>query len=333
MVDNDQSKANRLNFNEFEIIQIIRKGKLFKIYFAKRRKTGELFTFQEYNKKDILHKQLYQNLKCNYDLLCSLSHPFIIDFKSAITTEPKSLFYIYEYIPGGNLATHLKLLKTFTLEQSKFYAAHVIKAFEYLHSQNILYRDLRLKNLLLEKGGYLKLINFDMAKRLNHLNRTYSIIGRPKNLSPEIILNKGYGKPADWWTLGVLLFEMLVGKDPFRDKDPILVYQKIIIGRINFPKRIDKDAKMLIKQLLNPDEKLRYGCGKNGILDITYHRLYNDFDWKSFEAKQLNAPYIPSMKGSDDTIYYPTYEAVKKEDFLIVGDKDKEKDRDPFLDW
>lgn len=333
MVDNELFKSNRISFNEFEICKIIRKGKLFKLYFTKRKKNGEYYALMEYNKKDILQNQLFNKLYYHYELLCSLANPFIIEFKGVITTEPKSLFYIYEYLPGGNLATHLKLLKTFPLEQTKFYVAHVIKAFEYLHSQNILFRDLRLENLLLGKDGYVKLINFDMAKKLGKSSRTFSIIGRPKNLSPEIILNKGYGKPADWWTLGILLYEMLVGKDPFRAKDPILIYQKIIISKIKFPNRIDKDAKNLIKHLLDPDETKRYGCAKNGILDITYHRLFNDFDWKSFGLKKQNAPYIPTIKGADDTFYYSKYEEVKKEDFMIVIDKDKEKEKDPFLDW
>ena len=117
--------------------------------------------------------------------------------------------------------------------------------FDYLHSKNIIYRDLKPENILLLPSGYLKLTDFGFAKVVT--TQTYTLCGTPEYLAPEIITNKGHGKPVDWWTLGVLLYEMLVGIDPFSDPDPMMVYQKIIKGKIKFPKNIDKDGKSLIK--------------------------------------------------------------------------------------
>ena len=122
--------------------------------------------------------------------------------------------------------------------------------FEYLHSKNIIYRDLKPENILITKTGYLKLTDFGFAKFLDE-GKTYTLCGTPEYLAPEIIMNKGHGKPVDWWTMGVLLYEMLVGIDPFNDEDPMMIYQKIIKGKIYYPNTMDRDAKSLIKSFVN----------------------------------------------------------------------------------
>ena len=133
---------------------------------------------------------------------------------------------------------------------------------EYLHSLNIIYRDLKPENILIAKDGYLKLVDFGFAKKISV--RTFTLCGTPEYLAPEVILNHGHGKPVDWWALGVLLYEMLVGEDPFTDKDPMTVYHNILKGRVRFPKDLDADGKSLIKHLLVSDLSRRYGNLKNG---------------------------------------------------------------------
>ncbi len=122
--------------------------------------------------------------------------------------------------------------------QFRFYCSHIVTIFEYLHGKNIVYRDLKPENVLINTNGYLKLTDFGFAKIID--GKTYTLCGTPEYLAPEIILNKGHGKPVDWWTLGILLYEMIVGIDPFNDDDPMMIYQKIIKGKIKFPNTIDK---------------------------------------------------------------------------------------------
>jgi serine/threonine protein kinase len=136
------------------------------------------------------------------------------------------------------LFTILRQMGMFPLTQARFYAAQITLVFDYLHNKNIIYRDLKPENVLINIDGYLKLTDFGFAKRVD--GKTFTICGTPEYLAPEIILNKGHSKPVDWWTLGVILYEMVVGIDPFNDDDPMAVYQKIIKGIVKFPKNIDK---------------------------------------------------------------------------------------------
>lgn len=144
-----------------------------------------------------------------------------------------------------------------------FYSAQITLIFEYLHSKNVVYRDLKPENLLINTDGYLKLTDFGFAKIVD--GRTYTLCGTPEYLAPEILLNKGrrdwqgHGKAVDWWTLGILLYEMIAGIDPFNDDDPMAIYQKILKGKVVFPKGFDKDAKSLVKHLLVADLSKRYG--------------------------------------------------------------------------
>jgi len=134
--------------------------------------------------------------------------------------------------------------------------------FEYLHSKNVVYRDLKPENILLRDDGYLKLTDFGFAKYVE--GRTYTLCGTPEYLAPEILLNKGHGKPVDWWCLGILLYEMLAGIDPFNDEDPMAIYQKILKGKVKFPRNFDRGAKSLVKHLLVADLTKRFGNLKGG---------------------------------------------------------------------
>jgi len=184
--------------------------------------------------------------------------------------DSRFLYLILEYISGGELFTYLRGVGRFDPQQSwydiskhSFYAAQVAMMFEYLHSKNVVYRDLKPENLLIAPDGYMKLTDFGFAKVVE--GRTYTLCGTPEYLAPEILLNKGHGKAVDWWTLGILLYEMIAGIDPFNDEDPMTIYQKILKGKILFPKGFDKDAKSLVKHLLVADLSKRYGNLKNSI--------------------------------------------------------------------
>jgi protein kinase A len=142
--------------------------------------------------------------------------------------------------------------------------------------------------------GYLKLTDFGFAKIVD--GRTYTLCGTPEYLAPEIILNKGHGKPVDWWTVGVLLYEMIAGIDPFSDDDPMMVYQKILKGKIKFPSGFDSNAKSLVKHLLEGDLTKRYGNLKGGVSDIKNHRFFKTLSWSDLINRKPPAPYIPKVK-------------------------------------
>ena len=197
-------------------------------------------------KIEIIKQKQVDHVFSEYNILSALNHPFIVQFVGLNFEDPKYLYLILEYIQGGELFTLLRAKNTFPIDQAKFYIAHIITIFEYLHSKNIVYRDLKPENILINKNGYLKLTDFGFAKLLDN-EKTYALCGTPEYLAPVILLNKGHGKAVDWWTMGILLFEMLLGIDPFSDEDPVRTYQKIVKGKVHFPKDINKDAKSLIK--------------------------------------------------------------------------------------
>jgi len=214
----------------------------------------------------------------------------------------------------------------FPIEQAQFYAAHIVTIFDYLHNKRIIYRDLKPENILINVNGYLKLTDFGFAKVINK-NLTYTLCGTPEYLAPEIITNKGHGKGADWWTFGVLLYEMIVGIDPFNANDPMIIYQNILKGKIKYPKDLDKNAKSLIKHLLVNNITRRYGCLKEGVKDIIDHKFFKDFDWKGLLFRTLTPPYIPKIKNYSDTSNFNSYRDSFEEKVPV------DQEKDPFYNW
>ena len=317
----------KIDISDYELLDTVGLGSFGRVRLCLNTKTNKVYVLKILKKTEIIRLKQIDHIYSEYNILSFLNHPFIIQLLGINFDDPKYLYFLLEYIPGGELFTLLRKKQIFPLEQAKFYIAHIITIFEYIHSKNIIYRDLKPENILITKKGYLKLTDFGFAKYLENNDKTYTLCGTPEYLAPEIILNKGHGKPVDWWTMGILLYEMLVGIDPFSDDDPMSIYKKIVKGKIHFPKEIDKDVKSLIKHLLNSDTTKRFGCLKNGVKDIAKHRFFEKFDWRNFVYQKMKAPYLPNIQSKCDT-----------SNFLKYPDSDKECDsldakEDPFLEW
>ena len=326
--DKEKSKKKKMKIKvkDFEKLKTVGLGSYGRVRLCKQKKTGEIFVMKILKKNEIIKQKQVDHVYSEFNILSTLKHPFIVQLVGFNFEDPKYIYFVLEYVQGGELFTLLRTKGTFPVPQTKFYLAHIITIFEYLHSKNIVYRDLKPENILINKNGYLKLTDFGFAKILEN-EKTYTLCGTPEYLAPEIILNKGHGKAVDWWTLGILLYEMLVGIDPFSDDDPMKTYQKILKGKINFPKTIDKDAKSLIKHLLTQDTSKRFGCLKNGVKDILNHRFFDGFDWKNFVYLTLTPPYIPDVKSEDDTSNFEKYPESDLESPAV------DKKNDPFLKW
>ena len=317
--EKSKKKKMKIKVKDFEKLKTVGLGSYGRVRLCKHKKTGEIYVMKLLKKNEIIKQKQVDHVYSEFNILSSLKHPFIVQLIGYNFEDPKYIYFIMDYIQGGELFTLLRTKGSFPVPQTKFYIAHIITIFEYLHSKNIVYRDLKPENILINKNGYLKLTDFGFAKILDN-EKTYTLCGTPEYLAPEIILNKGHGKAVDWWTLGILLYEMLVGIDPFSDDDPLK-------GKINFPKTIDKDAKSLIKHLLTQDTSKRYGCLKNGVKDILNHRFFDGFDWKNFVYLTLTPPYIPDVKSEDDTSNFEKYPESDLESPAI------DKKNDPFLKW
>ena len=324
--EKSRKKKMKIKVKDYDKLKTVGLGSYGRVRLCKQKKTGNVYVMKILKKNEIIKQKQVDHVYSEFNILSSLKHPFIVQLVGYNFEDPKYIYFIMEYIQGGELFTLLRTKGSFPVPQAKFYLAHIITIFEYLHSKNIVYRDLKPENILINKNGYLKLTDFGFAKQLEN-EKTYTLCGTPEYLAPEIILNKGHGKPVDWWTLGILLYEMLVGIDPFSDDDPMKTYQKILKGKINFPKTINKDAKSLIKHLLTQDTTKRFGCLKNGVKDILNHRFFEGFDWKNFVYLSMPAPYIPEIKSEDDTSNFEKYPESDTESPSV------DKKNDPFLKW
>jgi len=246
----------KIDLADYELMQTLGTGSFGRVRLAKEKSSGKFFAMKILKKHDIIKLKQVDHVISENTILADIDHQFLVGLQG-FDQDSQYLYFLQEYICGGELFTYLRTEGTLDSQNSRFYSGQVILMFEYLHSKNIIYRDLKPENLLIDSVGYLKLIDFGFAKYCD--GRTYTLCGTPEYLAPEVLMNKGHGKPVDWWCLGILTYEMLAGIDPFNDEDPMAIYQKILKGKIKFPKDFDRKAKSLVKHLLVADTSKRYG--------------------------------------------------------------------------
>lgn len=254
--------------------------------------------------------------------------PFIVKLYRTFKDE-KYLYMLMESCLGGELWTVLRDRSRFDEETTKFYTACVIEAFSYLHSRHIIYRDLKPENMLLDEYGYIKLTDFGFAKRLYPPgSKTWTFCGTPDYVSPEIILNRGHDYSCDYWSLGVLMFELLTGAPPFTSDDPMKTYNIILRGidAVDFPEKIiSKKAQNLIKRLCRDNLAERLGYQRGGIEDIMKHKWFDGFNWPGLRSRTLPAPYVPKISSPLDTSNFDSYSPDTSDVAIDTsGDWDKE---------
>ena len=317
-------QPKKIKLSDYEMDRTLGSGSFGRVKLSKNKKDGNYVAIKILKKSELIKLKQVDHILNEIKILSMIDHPFLVH-TDGFTQDKKYLYVVLELVNGGELFTYLRGVGRFPVDQARIYIAQIILIFDYLHNKNIIYRDLKPENILIHKSGFLKLTDFGFAKIVE--GRTYTLCGTPEYLAPEIILNKGHGKPVDWWTCGILLYEMIAGIDPFSDDDPMMVYQKILKGKIKFPSGFDSNAKSLIKHLLDSDLTKRYGNLKNGVKDITGHRFFKNLEWDKLLRKEIPPPYVPKVKSNDDISNFSAYP-----DSDNPAPK-KKKDEDPFLDW
>lgn len=212
---------------------------------------------------------------------------------------------LLEYALGGELFTYLRRIGKFSNNMAKFYAAEIVLALEYMHAHNIVYRDLKPENLLLDAKGHMKIADFGFAKVVPEV--TWTLCGTPEYLAPEIILNKGHGKPADWWSLGILIYEMISGNPPFYAETPVAIYEKIVAGVVEFTPDFDPLARDLICRLLVADPTQRLGATGEGGFSVRNHPWFAGVDWLGLYNRTAPTPLVPMVKSPADTRNFEEY--------------------------
>jgi len=232
-----------------------------------------------------------------------MDFPFIIKLKYAFQNEHK-LYLIMDYCPGGELFFHIQRVERFNEEAVKFYAAQITLAINHLHENNIIYRDLKPENVLIDKDGYIKITDFGLSKRnITDNHSANSFCGTPEYLAPEIVENKGHGKAVDWWSLGAIIYEMLTGLPPFYSKDKEKLFNNIKTGNIKYPNYIGKSTVEFLSALFSHDPDKRLGSSEKGLEDIKKHGFFTGLDWNLLSNKKIKPPFIPRLNSFDDTRY------------------------------
>ncbi|CAD6581737.1 MAG: serine/threonine protein kinase, AGC [Cyphobasidiales sp. Tagirdzhanova-0007] len=258
-------------------------------------------------KSEVVRLKQVEHINCERSILGAVDHPGIVNLFCTFQ-DSLNIYMLLEFVQGGELFSHLRRAVRFSADVSRFYAANIILVLEYLHNRNLIYRDLKPENLLLDSHGYLKVTDFGFAKYVP--DRTFTLCGTPEYLAPEIINSAGHGKAADWWAFGVLLFEMLCGYPPFFDESPWGIYEKILAGNFAFPPHVDPVARDLVRRMLSSDRSKRLGNLRNGAMDVKNHQWFDGVDWGAVERRLIPAPIIPRIKSTSDSQNFERYPTI-----------------------
>ena len=290
----------KVTLNDFKLLKVLGRGTFGKVVLVQYKLTKKYYAMKIMKKDVILESGQVTNTLLEKNILQNLNYQFLVGMDFCFQTQER-IYFVMNFIRGGELFKHLLNCKFFPEEKAKFYSAIVGLALEYLHTHGIVYRDIKPDNILIDEDGYLKLADFGMAKMLKDQEKAFSLCGTPEYFSPEIITREGHNKAADWWSYGILLYEMLFGMPPFYSKNTEKMFDLITKAELKFPKKIEvsEDAKDLIKKLLIKNQDLRLGS-EGGFETIKKHSFFKGFDFKALEEKKLEAPFIPVLRGSMD---------------------------------
>lgn len=281
---------------DFELLKILGKGAFGKVILAQKKDNKKVYAIKVLNKKHIIDQDQLDHTKAEKMILTHVNHPFLVGLDYAFQTDEK-LYFVLQFMKGGELFQHLRRQKKFPEPQAKFYAACITLGLGHLHNKNYIYRDLKLENLLLDEKGYAMLTDFGLAKFIKSDEKAMTFCGTPEYLSPEVILGKGHNRPADWWSLGILIYEMIFGIPPFYTSNMQAMYRRIIREEVIFKPGVTISAagKDLILKLLekNPDNR----CGTIAdSLEVMSHPWFTEIDFENLTSKKVKPPFAPDLQ-------------------------------------
>lgn len=295
----------KFSIQDFNIDRTLGTGSFGRVHLVKLKSSGRYYAMKVLKKADVVKMKQVEHTINEKNTLENIQFPFMVNMLGSFQ-DSRNLYLVLEYISGGELFTFLRRSGRFPNHVARFYAAEVTLAFEYLHSKNVVYRDLKPENLLLDSHGHIRITDFGFAKLIPE-NITWTLCGTPDYLAPEIIQSKGYGKAVDWWALGILIYEMVAGHPPFFDDDHTKLYEKILQCKPKFAAHFDPLAKDLVKKLLTPDLTKRFGNLKAGAADIKMHKWFAPIDWVKLKNLQITPPYVPPSNGDGDASNFDRY--------------------------
>eukprot|EP00027_Filamoeba_sp_ATCC50430_P008144 CAMPEP_0168554480 /NCGR_PEP_ID=MMETSP0413-20121227/7801_1 /TAXON_ID=136452 /ORGANISM="Filamoeba nolandi, Strain NC-AS-23-1" /LENGTH=437 /DNA_ID=CAMNT_0008585221 /DNA_START=27 /DNA_END=1338 /DNA_ORIENTATION=+ len=291
-------KKKPISIQDFEVLAAIGKGNYGRVLQVMKKDSGMVYAMKILDKSRIIKNEELEQALTEKRVLQNAIHPFIVQLYFSFQSDTQ-LFFVLDYVSGGELLYRLQQCKHFDEDTARFYAAEILCAIEYLHNLGVIYRDLKLENILINDDGHIMLTDFGLSKTgMNGPKaRTKTVCGTPEYLAPEILTEQGYTNSVDYWSLGVAIYEMLTGSTPFNNPDVIKLYNMIANADVEYPTTMSEDAKSLIQALLQRNAQKRLDDPSA----IKKHPFFSKMDFDKLVAKEIVPPYIPEVMDKTDT--------------------------------
>jgi len=295
----DPADNGKVSITDFTLIKVLGKGSFGKVYFVQKNANKKFYAIKTLKKHRVVASRQADMAMNEKNILQNASHPFVVKLHYAFQ-DPKTLYFVMDFCAGGELYSHLQRNGPLNQEMTLFYAAEVVMGLRYLHEKlDIIYRDLKPENILVDAKGHLKLADFGLSTTTK---QGMSVCGTPEYLAPEILLEQGYGKMVDWWSLGILIFEMATGYRPFSNKNRDKLFEDIKETAPMIPNHFSKNMKDLITKLLEKDPTKRLGY--NGADEIQKHPAFQNIKWDEDTMIKKTPPFIPLLTKPNDLRYF-----------------------------
>jgi len=297
--------CEKASTGQFELLRVLGQGSFGKVFLVRKvqgKDTGTLYAMKVLKKATLKVRDRVRT-KLERNILADVNHPFIVKLQYAFQTEGK-LYLILDFLRGGDLFTRLSKEVMFTEEDVKFYLAELALALNHLHSVGIIYRDLKPENILLDSSGHIAVTDFGLCKE-GVEEKAFSFCGTVEYMAPEVVNRRGHDFSADWWSFGVLMYEMLTGRLPFQGEDRKQTMNQILKAKLGMPTFLSPEAQSLLRALFKRNPTNRLGSGPNGIEDIKAHTFFSSIDWEQLVKKSVSPPFQPTVV-ADDAFHFDT---------------------------
>ncbi|XP_050527831.1 cAMP-dependent protein kinase catalytic subunit alpha-like [Daktulosphaira vitifoliae] len=315
----NENKASIANHTDFRMYQLLGEGAYGLVALTTHTRTGEVYATKIMAKKKIIKKELVQRTFNEKRILESIDFAFVVRL-TYFYQDNTYLYFVMPFVCGGDLFTYIQRKGRLDEDKARFYGSEVLLAIEYLHRLNLVHRDVKPENILIDSYGHAQLADFGFCKYVQ--GRTYTLCGTPEYIAPEMLVRKGYGRTVDYWAFGVLIYEMVAGYSPFVERDEEIMYRRISTGKYTCPFGFTSDLMDILRHVLVVDVTKRYGNLVNGVRDIKKHRWFESIDWCATFNKQTQPPFVPVLLNSMDSSNFNKF----KEKIFVASSKDQYND-------